>query len=107
MKRACSSAVHTRRGRLCRPSALLESPLAPSPAAVKHWSPCVMRLSAFTPFTGTETTCQHEKSVHRARLLYDVQVSQLDISKKQSRQWRSKFVFSGAGWCRMKIGNGT
>ena len=32
MKRAWSSAVHTRRGRLCRPSALRESPLPPSPA---------------------------------------------------------------------------
>ena len=32
MKRAWSSAVHTRRGRLWRPSALLESPLPPSPA---------------------------------------------------------------------------
>ena len=32
MKRACNSAVQTRRGRLCRPSALLESPLPPSPA---------------------------------------------------------------------------
>ena len=29
MKRAWSSAVHTRRGRLCRPSALRESPLPP------------------------------------------------------------------------------
>ena len=87
MKRACSSAVHTRRGRLCRPSALLESPLPPSPVAVKLWSPCVMRLSAFSLFTATETTCQHLKPVRSACPLYDVQVSRLDLFKKQSGQW--------------------
>lgn len=86
MKRACSSAVHTRRGRLCRPSALLESPLPPSPAAVKLWSPCVMRLSAFSLLTATETTCRHKKPVRSACPLYDAQVSQLDLSKKQSGQ---------------------